>query len=204
MDPLDLGRRLAERHDSYAAPEPDPDRSLVNYAETARVGDWTLRSALVRLAQPEPRRVAALLELMRRLDAALHHVARLLERHTVLGDRGLTAAGVEGPPVDPWPDARAADLARLVAAGVDERDLLAGYEERAPLDDQERLAVPVLAVAVRLESLADRLTAWALAGPEDPPVGEVDEVIGEIAARLDELGVPVETGPPPGVRAGRR
>ena len=185
------------------APEPDPDRSLLDYAEIPFDGDWTLRSALVRLAQPEPQRVAALLELMRRLDAPLHHVARLLERHTVVCDRRLTVDGIDDAPVEPRPDVRTADLARLVALGVDESALLEGYGERSPLEEQERFAVPLLVIAVRLESLAERLTAWALAGPDDPPVAQVDEVVAAIGARLDELGVPVETGPPPGARSSR-
>ena len=45
--------------------EPEPDGRdldrLVDYAGLARVGDWSLRSALVRFAQPEPERAAALL-----------------------------------------------------------------------------------------------------------------------------------------------
>lgn len=183
--------------------EPDPERALLNYAEQPHEGDWTLRSALVRLAQPEPVRVGSVLQLMRRLDAPLHHVARVLERHAVLCDRGLTVDGVDGPIADAVADVRTADLARLVAVGVDERALLAGYEERAPLDPEERLAVPLLALAVRFEALGERLAAWARTGPDDPPVDAVEEAVAEVRARLDELGVPIETGPPPGARSAR-
>ena len=202
MDAVDAGRRLAERHSGQD--EVDPVRSLLNYAEEPHDGDWTLRSALVRLAQPDPARVGSLLELMRRLDAPLHHVARHLQRHAVTCDGALAADRLDRPPGDPHPDARTADLARLVAAGLPVDDVVRGYDSVAPLDREERLAVPLLAVAVRFGQLARRLAAWASAGPADPPVSEVDAVIAEVSARLDELGVPVETGPPPGAGRQRR
>ncbi len=203
MDAPEVGRRLAERH--VTAPEPDTTHSLLNYAEVPYEGDWTLRSAFVRLAQPDPVRVGSVLELMRRLDALLHHVRRCLERHAVTCDRAVTADGVAGPPVAPYADVRTADLARLVAGGVEEHGLLTGYEERVTLEHEERMAVPLLAVAVELEELAATLAAWALVGPADPPLEAVDRIRAHVASRLDELGVPVETGPPPGVgRSGRR
>ncbi len=52
---------------------------LLAYAEAPRQDDWTLRSALVRYAQPEPLRASAVLELVRRTDGALHPHARRLE-----------------------------------------------------------------------------------------------------------------------------
>lgn len=55
-----------------AEPEPPELAALVDFAERGRVGDWSLRGALVRYAQGEPRRVRLVLELVRRLDAALH------------------------------------------------------------------------------------------------------------------------------------
>ena len=42
-------------------------------------------------------RVAAVLELVRRLDAVLHHVARPLERHTVVCDRSISIDAVADP-----------------------------------------------------------------------------------------------------------
>ena len=74
-DAAAAGRALAMRHRDAAA-EPDPDGSLVNYAESPRAGGWTLRSAMTRLAQPEPELVDAIAPLVRRLDAVLHHLAR--------------------------------------------------------------------------------------------------------------------------------
>ena len=69
-----VGQRLAARHADAATPE--PENSLLNYAERSHTGDWSMRSALVRFAQPEPERAAALIELVRRLDVVLHHVNR--------------------------------------------------------------------------------------------------------------------------------
>lgn len=201
MEATEAGRRLAVRHEQGAAVQIDQDRSLLNYPEAPHTGDWTLRSALVRLAQPEPERVAALLQVSRRLDAAIHHVARALERHPVVCDRAVDPADPSAPGTEPVPDARIADVARLVAAGLDEREVAAGYGSVSPLDREERLALPLLAVAVELERLAIRLAEWAAAGPEHPPVEEVDRVTSWARARIDELGVPEETGPPPGARS---
>ena len=51
---------------------------LADYSERARSGDWSLRSALVRYAQSEPMRVSQVLELVRRIDVAIHPHAKLL------------------------------------------------------------------------------------------------------------------------------
>lgn len=53
---------------------------LVDFAECARAGDWTLRSALVRYAQRFPVAASAVLELVRRTDRALQPFRRSLER----------------------------------------------------------------------------------------------------------------------------
>jgi hypothetical protein len=102
-----------------------------------------MRSALVRFAQPEPARAAALLELVRRLDTVLGHVTRLLEQ-------------------------------------------------------EERTALPLLEVALELDDLADVLARWADGYPGDPPAAAVDAACTVVRTRLDDLGVPEETGPPPG------
>lgn len=44
---------------------------LVDFSERPRTHDWTLRSALVRYAQPQPARVEAVLDLTRRLEFAI-------------------------------------------------------------------------------------------------------------------------------------
>ncbi|MGH9273992.1 MAG: hypothetical protein ACRDZU_05025 [Acidimicrobiales bacterium] len=61
-------------------PEPAPPElaRLLQFAERSREGDWSLRSALVRYAQSEPERVSRVLELVRRIEFALHPHAKLL------------------------------------------------------------------------------------------------------------------------------
>lgn len=69
-------------------------------------------------------------------------------------------------------------------------------------DDPEPLVQLLLAVRP-LDRLGDALAGWAAAGPAAPrPDAELDAVVRDVTARLDELGVPREerTGPPPGAR----
>ena len=189
----EAARHLADRHRDSAV-EADPVLSLLNYAESPRTDDWTLRSALVRLAQPEPQLVADVLVRVRRLDAVLHHVARALERHTVVCDRAVTVESVAGPPLDPYPDTRTADVARLAASAGDDHDVvIETYLGDVDLDADERAALPLLGVAVEFDTLADELVAWARIAPgADPPSGRVGAVIEATQRQLDELGVPVE------------
>lgn len=175
----------------------------MGYAESPRSGDWSLRSALVRLAQPEPVRAGAVLELVRRCDGALHPYVRALESTTVWCDRSLTIDTVGDEPGRPHPDSRASDLARLVRSSPDDLDaVLAGYTALAPLSDDERGALPLLLVALDLDELGDVLAGWADAGPHDPPLGVVDEVCARVFDELGSLGVPRETGPPRRGRSG--
>lgn len=63
--------------------------------------DWSLRSALVRYAQPEPTRVASLLSVVRRWEAAVHEATPALRAD---GDRYLRAASdpdVDADDLDP-------------------------------------------------------------------------------------------------------
>ena len=204
MDAVEQGRRLAERHRDGESPKLDPSVSLLNYAEISYQGDWTLRSGLMRLAQPHPTLVGSVLELSRRLDAAVGHVRKELERHVVVGDRGLTAETLGGAAMQPFPEIRVADLGRLAAAGADPDGLASGYGEVAELGNEERLAVALLALAVDFEGLAETVTAWAFVGPKDPPVDRVAHVVDQVRKTMDELGVPLETGPPPAMRRGSR
>lgn len=209
MDTVEVGRQLAERHQKSNHPEGEEAdlelvRSLLNYAEVPYEGDWTLRSALMRLAQPHPTLVGSVLDLSRRLDAPLHHVKRALEAHVVMADRAIDPDGLSGEPTAPYADVRTADLARLVAVGCDQRELLAGYEQVAELQHEERLAVPLLVVAVAFERVSEIVAGWALVGPKDPPVPAVEACVQMVASELDRLGVPEETGPPAGSRRGSR
>jgi len=198
-----MGKLLAARHRESATP--DPARSLVNYAESARAGDWTMRSALVRLAQPEPMRASATVELIRRLDTALHPVARSLERHTTICDRQLSPEALSRhddewvltEPAEPVPDGRVVDLARLSRLDPGFAALVAAsYTDVEELSDDEQAALPLLAVAARLDELADVLTAWASRGFRDPPVDAVDGTGREVFEALESLGVPRESRRP--------
>jgi hypothetical protein len=192
--PVGLASLLAARHSE--AVEPEPERSLLNYAESPRAGDWTMRSALVRFAQPEPVRAATLLALVRRLDAVLHHVARRLERRTVVCDRELGPEATADP-VAPYPDTRGADLARLARLDPDGFPvMLAAYTADGELDHEEQVALPLLGVALELDDLAEVLASWAVDASDPPPTTAVDETCARVKALLDELGVPMETGPP--------
>jgi len=115
------------------------DRPPVGFADAPRDADWSLRSALVRFAQPEPVRAGAVLELVRRTDGALKHAD----------------------------EDRSADL--------------------APVVDE-------------LDAIADAVVAWAIHHDGPPPVAEVEHHGARAQALLEALGVPRESGPPPGAR----
>jgi hypothetical protein len=58
--------------------EPPELARLLDFAERPRTDDWSLRSALVRYAQPQPQRVNDILDLVRRTEWALgKHTARI-------------------------------------------------------------------------------------------------------------------------------
>jgi len=60
--------------------EPPELAHVADFAERPREGDWSLRSALVRYAEGQPERVSAVLEQVRRLEAALRPHNKTLER----------------------------------------------------------------------------------------------------------------------------
>ncbi len=60
--------------------EPPELAHVLNLSERPRIGDWSLRSALVRYAKPEPERVRQLLEQVRRIGTALQPNIKRLER----------------------------------------------------------------------------------------------------------------------------
>jgi hypothetical protein len=72
---------------------PEELARLVDAAERPRADGWSFRAAIVRYAQPEPQRASAVIELLRRIEFALHPHQKLLERD---GER-LWAAVTVGP-----------------------------------------------------------------------------------------------------------
>lgn len=60
--------------------QPPALAQLLEFAERSRVGDWSLRSALTRYAQPQPQRVSDVLDLVRRLEFAMGAHRRTIER----------------------------------------------------------------------------------------------------------------------------
>jgi hypothetical protein len=60
--------------------EPPELGRLVDYAERSRTDDWSLRSALVLYALPQPQRVNDILVQVRRVDRALAKQSKRLER----------------------------------------------------------------------------------------------------------------------------
>lgn len=181
------GRDLAELHGSGTAA--DDGIRLVAYAESPRDGDWSLRSALVRYAQPEPARASAVLELVRRTDGALKPSLRLLERSEAATHPGLSGGRSRI-------DARTADLARVAVAWSDELDrVMTEYESVEPLPPEERELIPLLAVAVELDALGDVLAGWA----DDRRTARPDDAVDTIARRafgmLAALGVERERRP---------
>jgi len=80
-------------------PEPADLARLIDFAERPRVDDWSLRSALVRYAQPRAEQVSSVLELVRRIDAALSPDSKLIERNGPALWGALQAG--ETPPSEP-------------------------------------------------------------------------------------------------------
>ena len=197
------GGLLASRHAARA--DPVPDLSLLNFEESPRSGDYTMRSALVRFAQPEPARAAALLHLVRRLNATLQPVSRQLETNTVIADAALNIDAIVGAgdgrdlgaAVAPYADTRLADLARLARSAPTEFDaILDAYVAVAPLDDTEQAALPLLMIALELDKAAAMLATWAPTAPAPGLIAVVDSVCASVFDQLEILGVPEETGPP--------
>lgn len=131
--------------------EPPALAAVLDVAERPRVDDWSLRAALTRYAQPQPERASALIELVRRTEAALRPFAKQLGRE---GDAIWAAVINEGT-------ADAAD------------DLL----------------IAVLQATAELDRLGDALATWAVERTGDRPDALVDEIVADVTARLEALGV---------------
>ncbi len=206
-NPEAVAAALAEAHAGPVEGLADGHR-LVDYAESSRAGDWSLRSALVRFAQPEPTRAGAVLELIRRTDGALKPHRRRLESasaptHPDLGPDLFTGSGdrlsVRADAARVL-DAPTADLARALLRLPDGEAVVAAYVGAAAADPTID-AVPLLVVALELDAIAEALVPWAQTHDGPPPVDVVDQRAAAAFARLAELGVPRETGGRPPARS---
>ncbi len=172
--------RAVELTAAHAKPEDvDEENSILNYAEAPREKDWTLRSALVRLAQPHPLRSEAVLQLVRRLDAAIKPMVRSLQQHGVTSQRSIPGGAQN------ISDTRLVDV-------VSDSDVLAAYRERIELNDAEQASVQLVRLALQMDELADRLATWAAAGSSDPPLAEIDHTCARVLKAMNDGGVPEE------------
>jgi hypothetical protein len=139
--------------------EPPELARLVDFAERPRQRDWSLRSALVRYAQPEPERVGRVLELLRRIEAAIQSHRKVVERE---GD-ALWAALETGtsPPADV--DAAMVELLRVTTTLDDLGDTLAAWAVD-PAQPQPDAAVDAATTAI-----AGRLDDLGVPREERPP-----------------------------------
>jgi hypothetical protein len=131
---------------------------IVDFAERSRVGDWTLRSALVRYAEGQPERVSQVLEQVRRLDAALHPYNKALEKRGAELWRLLDGGGDVAPD-----DVLLIELLR-VAIELDQLgDAMAVWadDRTGPRPDE--------GVDATAATAAERLDALGVAREEQPP-----------------------------------
>ncbi|MET0894516.1 MAG: hypothetical protein ABWY80_01560 [Acidimicrobiia bacterium] len=128
--------------------EPAELAQLVDFAERPHTENWSLRAALCRYAQPQPHRVNEVLDLVRRIQAALGAHTKVLRK-----DGPEVWAALER---DDQPDAIAPLVELLAAAREIDRlgDALAAWASdiRGPRPDDELDAV-VRDVTDRLERL---------------------------------------------------
>lgn len=141
--------------------EPPELARLVDFAERPRVGGWSLRSALVRYAEGQPVRVSRLLELVRRIEAAVHAHGKALARDGPV----LWPAVSDGKAPASGPAGFLVELLATLALLDDLADELAAWA-----DDRSR-ARPDDAVDAAIAEVARRLDALGVAReqPQRPP-----------------------------------
>lgn len=121
---------------------------VVDFAERPRMGDWSLRSALVRYAEGQPERVSRVLEQVRRVDAALHPFNKVLEKRGTELWRTLHGGG--GAP----DDAPVLDLLRVAAELDGLGDVLAAWaDDRTRPRPDDTVDATTSAAAQRLDDL---------------------------------------------------
>ena len=118
---------------------------LLDTAERPRAEGWSLRAALTRYAQPQPQRASAVIELLRRIEAALRPHTKRFEK-----EGPEVWAAVEGAAgSDPVADVLRA-LQQLDALG----DVLATWAvDRAGARPDDEVDAAVTALTARLEEL---------------------------------------------------
>lgn len=204
MTPTDAraaGAALAEWHASGLDRTAVPERRLWEVSELPQLHGWTLRSALVRYAQPRPGQAGAVLELVRRTEGALHPHHRLLDSTMVVADHAASPDRlVEGDyrPSDKLvQDARASDIARLAGSDPNVLDAVVdGYSTVTELDPDEVRAAALLTAAVVLDELAASLARWADDRKLERPDLAVDTLGRTAFTILERLDVERETRPP--------
>jgi hypothetical protein len=122
---------------------------LIDFAERPRTDDWSLRSALVRYAQPQPALVSDVLDDVRRLDWAVQPHAKLFEREGPQVWQALDT-GEEQDGIDP----RIIELLRLATELDRLGDIVAGWAADRSLDRPDTDVSAIAAeVARRLDEL---------------------------------------------------
>jgi hypothetical protein len=127
---------------------------LVDFSERPRRDDWSLRSALVRYAQPQPQRVNDVLEVVRRTEWALGKQSKRVERE----GPELWAALESGRDAD--------DLVALLAVARELDDLgevVAGWAVDRSVDAPDARVDAVVA------DVGSRLDALGIPHEERPP-----------------------------------
>jgi hypothetical protein len=133
--------------------------ALLDAAERPRASGWSLRAALTRYAQPQPQRASDLIELVRRIEAALRpHAGALEARGEALWSALDGGAGGDGD------DAFLVDLLRALREVDAIADVLATW---AVARAGER---PDAAVDAAIADVTARLEALGVAREERPPV----------------------------------
>ena len=140
--------------------EPPELARLVDVAECSRVDDWSLRSALVRYAQPQPGRSSTVLALVRRIEAVLHPQAKLLRTEGPVVWAALEGGG--GPTTGPT--AFVIEVLRVTQGLHRLGDTLAAWavDVTAPRPDAE--------VDATTAEVAQRLDALGVPDERDRPV----------------------------------
>jgi len=120
---------------------------IVDFAERSRAGDWSLRSALCRYAQPHPRRVRDVLEQLRRVDAALHPHHRRFEKDGPAVWQLLQSGEAKGA------DAQLAEVLTAAAELDALGEVLAGWAlDRHATHPEQKVDAVVAQVAARLDA----------------------------------------------------